>query len=115
MVRFRCALLGGAFLAASLADGTANAAEVFGGLYAHDVNLGISICCYEHGADVEVGARTGPLVDLHRFGNLRLYGLGSVNTEGGVDFGAIGAAWRVSRAWRMPPSRRSRTRPAARP
>jgi lipid A 3-O-deacylase len=95
MTSLRKALLGAALIAASACAGAANAAEVFGGVYAHDVNLGISICCYEHGADIELGVRSSPLVDFQRFGNLRLYALGSVNTDGGVDFGALGAAWRV--------------------
>jgi len=73
----------------------ASAAELFGGVFAHDVNLGVSICCYEHGADVMAGARTGPIVSLQGLGELRAYAMGSVNTGGGVDFAAAGLAWRL--------------------
>ena len=54
----------------------APAAELFAGAFAHDVNLGISVCCYEHGTDVQFGVRSNPIVSLHGFGDLRLYGMG---------------------------------------
>lgn len=77
------------------ASSPVSAAEVFGGLSAHDVNLGISVCCYEHGIDVQAGLRSDPIVSLNHFGDLRLYGFGSINGSGGVDFGAAGVAWRL--------------------
>lgn len=79
----------------------AAAQEVFAGVYAHDIDLGITVCCYEAGADIELGGRTAPLVDAGKWGQLRLYALGSVNTSGGVDFGAAGAAWRVPLSSRL--------------
>jgi hypothetical protein len=78
-----------------VAPASAMAAEVFGGVYAHDVDLGISVCCYEHGIDLQAGVRSDPIVSLHRLGDLRLYAFGSLNTSGGVDFGAAGMAWRL--------------------
>jgi hypothetical protein len=84
-----------AILAAALSGVPASAAELFGGVAAHDVNLGISICCYEHGADVQFGVRSDPIVSLSHWGDLRLYAVGSANTDGGVDFGAAGIAWRL--------------------
>jgi hypothetical protein len=74
---------------------SAAAGEVFTGVAAHDVNLGISVCCYEHGADVSLGWRSDPIVSLQHWGDLRLYAFGSANTEGGVAFAAAGAAWRL--------------------
>jgi lipid A 3-O-deacylase len=88
-------MLAGAVLVATLAAGSAQAQEVFGGLYVHDARLGISVCCYEHGADVQLGLRSAPFADFGRWGALRAYGMGSVNTSGGVDFAAAGLAWRV--------------------
>jgi len=84
-----------AMLGAALFSGSASAAEVFAGMAAHDLNLGISVCCYEHGADIQFGVRSDPIVSLNRWGDLRLYAMGSVNTSGGVDFGAAGIAWRL--------------------
>jgi hypothetical protein len=75
--------------------GPAAAGEVFAGLYAHDVDLNITVCCYERGADVQFGARTGPLPPLRRWGDFRLYGFGALNTRGGTDFAAAGVAWRL--------------------
>jgi len=74
------------------------AQEVFAGLFAHDVNIGVSGHSREAGADEELGVRSGPWVDAGRWGSLRGYVLGSVNDEGGVAFAAIGAAWR----WPLP-------------
>jgi len=73
----------------------AHAGEMFGGVYAHDLNLGVSVCCYEHGVDVQFGARSNPILSLQGLGDLRLYALGSINTDGGVDFAAAGLAWRL--------------------
>ena len=75
--------------------GPACAGEIFGGVYAHDADLGISICCYERGADLQLGARTGPLSGLRRWGDFRLYGFVSGNTDGGTAFAAAGLAWRL--------------------
>ena len=85
----------GAMLMATTAATPVQAAEVFGGVYAHDLNLGISVCCYEHGADLQLGVRSDPIVFLTHFGDLRAYAFGSLNTDGGVDFGAAGFAWRL--------------------
>jgi hypothetical protein len=81
--------------ALSLTAGAAEAGEVFAGPYAHDVRLGFTACCFEHGADVELGVRTAPLPFLTRFSDFRLYGLGSINTAGGTDFGSAGLIWRI--------------------
>lgn len=94
-MRTRFWLIAGMLLAVDLGACGASAGEAFGGLYAHDVPLGITVCCYESGLDVELGVRSPPILDFHRLGNLRLYALGSANSTGGVDFAALGAAWRV--------------------
>lgn len=73
---------------------SAMAQEAFVGVFAHDVNTRIDAHPQEAGVDEEVGLRTGPLVDVGRWGSLRLYGLGSVNDSGGVDFASLGGAWR---------------------
>jgi len=91
----RAWMLAASGVAASLTLGQARAQEVFAGVYAHDVRLGITVCCYEHGADIELGARTAPIGALSRLGDFRVYSLGSVNTAGGVDFAAAGLAYRL--------------------
>jgi lipid A 3-O-deacylase len=73
----------------------ASAADLYGGVMSHGAPLGITVCCFEKGVDVELGAMTGPVKDLDRWGSLKLYGLLSANTGGGVDFAAAGLAWRI--------------------
>lgn len=92
--------LAGALLAMSIAalPAAARAQEAFAGLFAHDVNIGVSAHSREGGADEQLGLRSGPWVDAGPWGSLRGYLLGSVNDEGGVDFASAGAAWR----WPLP-------------
>jgi lipid A 3-O-deacylase len=94
--------LAGACLAVSISalPAATRAQEAFAGLFAHDVNIGVSAHSREAGADEQFGLRSGPWVDTGRWGSLRGYVLGSVNDEGGVDFAAAGAAWR----WALPRS-----------
>ena len=83
-----------AVLAWSLTPAAGSAQEAWLGLFGHDLPIGIADCCFERGMDIQAGLRTGPLVAVPPFGELRVYGLGSVNTLGGVPFAAAGAAWR---------------------
>ena len=91
----RVVMISSVAAAVVLAGAGARAQEVFVGAYAHDVRLGITACCFEHGADIELGARTAPLGGLRRLGDFRFYGLGSVNSSSGVDFAAVGVALRL--------------------
>jgi hypothetical protein len=72
----------------------ARAHEAWLGVFGHDVHVGVAVCCFERGADIQAGLRSAPLVTAGSFGELRLYALGSANTAGGVPFAAGGAAWR---------------------
>lgn len=80
----------------STAPAYAWAQEAWVGLFGHDVPVGVATCCFERGADIQAGLRSGPLATVPRFGELRVYALGSANTAGGVPFAAAGAAWRWS-------------------
>lgn len=73
----------------SLVASPAAAGEVFAGLATHDVDIHVAKCCYETGADIQIGARTNPFARLLG-GQLRAHVIGSVNTKGGADFAAIG-------------------------
>jgi hypothetical protein len=83
-----------AALIGSAAPALAHAQEAWIGLFAPDAHVGIADCCFERGADVQAGLRSGPLASVPSFGELRAYALGSANTSGGVPFAAVGAAWR---------------------
>lgn len=75
------ALIGAAFAATP-----AQAGEIFGGLYVHDVDTPLSRSGVEDGADVQVGWRGG------RIGKtpLQPYVLGAVNTAGQTHYAVAG-------------------------
>lgn len=73
---------------------TAQAGEVFGGVYAHDVDDGISYGKFETGAQIVVGARTTALDELSFLGRPRVHLLAAVNTSGGTNYAAAGLGWR---------------------
>ena len=82
--------------AAALAAGPAAAGEVFTGVYAHDVDDGISYGQFEDGAQIVVGARTTSLDELAFLGKPRVHLLAGVNTSGGTNYVATGLAWRFN-------------------
>lgn len=74
---------------------SASAAEVFSGIYSHGAKTHITVCCFEPGPDVEIGLSGAPIRTFGRWGGLRPYVLGSINTRGGVDFAAAGVTLRI--------------------
>ena len=65
---------------------SASAAEVFGGVYVHDVKLPTNLSGIEGGVDLQVGLRGG------RIGNtpLQPYAFGALNTAGETSYAAAG-------------------------
>lgn len=86
----RVAILSSALVAAAALPSAARAAEVFGGLYVHDVDTPLSIAGVEGGADVQLGWRGG------RIGStpLQPYVYGSLHTKGDTHFAAAGISAR---------------------
>jgi len=81
---------------------TAAAAEVFLGVYAHDVDDGISIGhSPESGQQIIGGYRTGRLDRLGGLGRPQLHLLGAVNTDGGINYAAAGLSWRLGLTGRL--------------
>lgn len=72
----------------------AMAGEVFAGVYAHDVDDGISYGKFEDGAQIVAGVRTTALDELKFLGRPRVHLLMAVNTAGGTDYLASGLSWR---------------------
>ena len=64
----------------------AHSAELFGGLYVHDVDTPLSKSGIEEGADVMVGVRGGRIGATP----LQPYAFAAVNTSGETNYGAIG-------------------------
>ena len=77
-----------------LAGSPAAAAEVWAGLYVHDVE-DIAIGGYEEGPQVAAGVISAPVERLARIGRPSLQLLGAVNTRGGTNYAAGGLSWRV--------------------
>lgn len=85
-----------AALAPAFLAGPAAAGEVFAGVYAHDVDDGISYGKFEEGAQIVFGARTTALDELALLGKPRVHLLAGVNTSGGTNYIATGLAWRFN-------------------
>lgn len=80
-------------LAALAAPAAASAAEIFGGVYAHDVDL-ITRSGIEDGVDFELGWRGGKLDFLRAVGSPSPYVFASANSAGDTHFAAAGISWK---------------------
>lgn len=81
--------------------GSASAAEVFMGLYAHNVtfigdNIGIGAVKREDGEDIHFGLRSDKIDALWWLLKPQAYVFASINDRGASDFAAVGLAWPVS-------------------
>lgn len=85
-------LLLAAAAAVALAATPVRAGEIFGGVYAHDVNW-ITRSGIERGADFELGWR-GPRI-LRALGGPQPHAFVSVNSAGDTHFAAAGLSWRL--------------------
>ncbi|MBL8772701.1 MAG: acyloxyacyl hydrolase [Phenylobacterium sp.] len=89
------------FVAAILFAGPATAGEAFVGVYAHDIDDGISYGKFEDGAQIVGGVRTTALDELAFLGRPRVHLLAGLNTSGGVNYVASGLAWRFDLTKRL--------------
>lgn len=69
-----------------LAGAPAQAGELFGGLYVHDVKLPTDKSGIEGGADIEIGYRGGGIGHTP----LQPYGFAALNTAGKTNYAAVG-------------------------
>ncbi|MBV9930102.1 MAG: acyloxyacyl hydrolase [Alphaproteobacteria bacterium] len=90
MTRF--ALAAGAAFACIAAPACAQ--ELFGGVYAHDVNW-VTRSGIEHGTDFELGVRGARLHALDFIGAPRPQAFVSVNSAGQTHFAAAGFSWQI--------------------
>jgi len=78
--------------AALFAPGVANAAEIFGGVYAHAVGTKLSLgSSRESGVDFQIGYRGGNII---RGTGIQPYVFGAVNTNGDTSYAAAGVSWK---------------------
>jgi len=75
-----------ALVGAALAASPAQAGELFGGVYVHDIDSPLTLSGVEKGFDVQLGYRGG------RIGRtpLQPYAFGAVNTAGQTSYAAVG-------------------------
>ncbi len=93
--------LAGAALAFAAAP--VEAAEIFGGVYAHDVDTSLTKSGFEEGVDVELGWRGGRIGALRAVGSPRPHAFVSVNSAGDTHFAAAGISWKIGgRAYARP-------------
>ncbi|MDB5722847.1 MAG: hypothetical protein JWP15_3465 [Alphaproteobacteria bacterium] len=85
---------GSLLIAALLLASPARADELFGGVYAHDVNW-VTRSGIEPGADFELGWRGRKLGWLGAIGGPRPHALVSVNSAGATSFAAAGLSWKI--------------------
>jgi hypothetical protein len=81
------------FAAAGLCS-PAQAGEVFGGLYVHDVKLPTDKSGIESGADIQLGYRGGKIAGTP----LQPYIFGAVNTAGNTNYAAVGLSAKFGKA-----------------
>lgn len=81
--------IGAAAVLALAVPGTAHAAELFGGVYVHDVKLPLDKSGIETGIDFALGVRGGDIAHVWR-AELQPYAFGAVNSAGNTDYAAAG-------------------------
>jgi lipid A 3-O-deacylase len=74
-----------------------HAAEVFGGLYAHDVDTSLTKSGIEDGVDLELGWRGDKIGFLSAIGGPRPHAFVSLNSAGNTHFAAAGIGWKIGR------------------
>lgn len=91
-------LLLASIAALGLSAAPARAAEVFGGLRAHDVDTGLTRSGIEEGVDVELGWRGDKIGFLRAVGGPRPHAYVSLNSAGNTHFAAAGISWKIGDA-----------------
>ena len=78
-----------------LAAAPAAAQEVFGGIYAHDVETGLTRSGIEEGVDLELGWRGDRLRFLKAVGSPSPHAYLSLNSGGNTHFASAGISWKI--------------------
>lgn len=91
----RSAIIPAAMVLACFGGGSARAGELFGGVYAHDVDTPLSRGGFEGGAAVQLGWRGGRIEALKLIGSPSPYLFGSLSTAGNTHYAAAGLSWRI--------------------
>lgn len=84
-------------LAAAGAGTAAEAEELFGGVYAHDVETVLTRSGFERGMDFQLGWRGGRVEALRVIGAPSPHAFVSVNSAGDTNYAAAGLSWKLGR------------------
>ncbi len=90
-MKFRIAAAALALIAAA----PSSAQELFGGVYVHDVDTGLTKSGIEEGVDLELGWRGGRIGSLSGLGGPRPHAFVSLNSAGNTHFAAAGLSWKI--------------------
>lgn len=80
-----------------LMGSAAQAAEVFGGAFVHDVHTPLTKSGQERGVDLQLGWRGGGISGLKAIGAPSQHIYVSANTAGDTHFAAAGISWKIGR------------------
>ncbi|HEX8223594.1 MAG TPA: acyloxyacyl hydrolase [Allosphingosinicella sp.] len=84
-----------AIAAVLLAAAPVEASEIFGGVFAHDVDTGLTKSGFEDGVDLELGWRGDRIRSLRAVGAPSPHAFVSVNTAGDTHFASAGISWKI--------------------
>ena len=87
----------GAALALAAAAAPAQGQELFGGIYVHDVDTGLTKSGIEEGVDVELGWRGDRIGALRAIGRPSPQAFVSLNSAGNTHFASAGISWKIGR------------------
>ncbi|HEX8380486.1 MAG TPA: acyloxyacyl hydrolase [Allosphingosinicella sp.] len=87
--------LAGIAIALAFAAAPAQGQELFGGLYVHDVDTGLTKSGIEEGADVELGWRGERIGFLGAVGAPSPHAFVSLNSAGDTHFASAGISWKI--------------------
>jgi hypothetical protein len=93
-MKLKSAALGAAVAILATASPVA-AADLFGGLYVHDIKTPIDLRGIEGGVDVQFGVRGDRLKGLAFLGAPSPYAFAAVNSAGGTHYAAAGLSWKI--------------------
>jgi hypothetical protein len=81
----------------------ADASEIFGGVFAHDIDTPLTFGGFEEGADLQLGWRGAPIRALRVIGAPSPYLFGSLSAAGDTNFAAAGLSWKIGRRFYLRP------------
>jgi hypothetical protein len=88
-------ILAGAALALAAVAEPVHGQELFGGVYVHDVDTGLTKSGIEEGVDLELGWRGARIGFLSAVGSPSPQAFVSANSAGNTHFAAAGISWKI--------------------